>query len=171
MAGLLASQISNRRAKREANIRAVSVAVATELKRINHHLKRFEACRSRRQGRSRSNRCHGMGLAIRGAIAARVCLRGATVSEGVMAEGTGISVRDQISAIVEALLAKRVGARSVAADQNLTEAGLTSLDMVNLMLSIEDEFGIEIPQRRMTPANFRSIAAIEQLVSGLALAA
>ena len=38
--------------------------------------------------------------------------------------------------------------------------------MVNLMLAIEDEFGIEIPQRRMTPANFRTIAAIEQLVSG-----
>ncbi|HXQ14088.1 MAG TPA: phosphopantetheine-binding protein [Caulobacteraceae bacterium] len=88
-----------------------------------------------------------------------------------MADGTGITTRDQITAIVEALLAKRAGRRSVAADQNLAEAGLTSLDMVNLMLSIEDEFGIEIPQRRMTPANFRSIAAIEQLVSGLALAA
>jgi acyl carrier protein len=88
-----------------------------------------------------------------------------------MADGTGISARDQITAIVETLLAKRSGARSVSAEQNLTEAGLTSLDMVNLMLSIEDEFGVEIPQRRMTPSNFRSIAAIEQLVSGLALAA
>jgi acyl carrier protein len=88
-----------------------------------------------------------------------------------MADGTGISPQAQITAIVEALLAKRTGPQSVAADQNLTEAGLTSLDMVNLMLSIEDEFGVEIPQRRMTPANFRSVAAIEQLVSGLALAA
>ena len=88
-----------------------------------------------------------------------------------MADGVGINARNQIAAIVEALLAKRAGPRSVSADQNLTEAGLTSLDMVNLMLSIEDAFGVEIPQRRMTPANFRSIAAIEQLVSGLALAA
>jgi acyl carrier protein len=88
-----------------------------------------------------------------------------------MADGAGINARNQIAAIVEALLAKRAGPRSVSADQNLTEAGLTSLDMVNLMLSIEDAFGVEIPQRRMTPANFRSIAAIEQLVSGLALAA
>ena len=88
-----------------------------------------------------------------------------------MADGVGINARNQIAAIVEALLAKRAGPRSVNADQNLTEAGLTSLDMVNLMLSIEDEFGVEIPQRRMTPSNFRSIAAIEQLVSGLALAA
>ena len=37
--------------------------------------------------------------------------------------------------------------------------------MVNLMLAIEDEFGIEIPQRQMTPANFRSISTIEALVS------
>jgi acyl carrier protein len=88
-----------------------------------------------------------------------------------MADGTGNSARDQITAIVEAILAKRAGPRSVSADQNLTEAGLTSLDMVNLILSIEDEFDVEIPQRGMKPANFRSIAAIEQLVSSLALAA
>lgn len=77
----------------------------------------------------------------------------------------------QITTIVDAMLVKRGCAPALAADQNLSEAGLTSLDMVNLMLAIEDEFGIEIPQRRMTPANFRTIAAIEQLVSNVALAA
>ena len=84
-------------------------------------------------------------------------------------------VRAQILTIVEALLAKRAAsgdaAASLADDQNLSEVGLTSLDMVSLMLAVEDTFGIEIPQRRMTPANFRTVAAIEQLVSGLALAA
>ena len=81
------------------------------------------------------------------------------------------TVRDQIGALVQGLLVKRGGFRELAADDNLTDAGLTSLDVVSLMLSIEDDFGIEIPQKRMTPASFRSIAAIEQLVSGLALAA
>jgi acyl carrier protein len=83
-------------------------------------------------------------------------------------------VRTQITEIVGAMLAKRAGAPfpvSVAPDESLSDAGLTSLDMVNLMLAIEDEFGIEIPQRRMTPANFRTVAAIEQLVSNLELAA
>ena len=80
-------------------------------------------------------------------------------------------VRTQITEIVEAMLVKRGGPVGIAADQSLSEAGLTSLDMVNLMLAIEDVFGIEIPQRRMTPANFRTIAAIEQLVSNVALAA
>jgi acyl carrier protein len=87
-----------------------------------------------------------------------------------MADRAGITARAQITGVVEALLAKR-GVTSVAGDQRLTEVGLTSLDMVNLMLAIEDEFGIEIPQRQMTPANFRTIAAIETLVSSLGMAA
>jgi acyl carrier protein len=33
---------------------------------------------------------------------------------------------------------------------------------------VEDEFGIEIPQPEMTPDNFRTIAAIERLVSRVA---
>ena len=88
-----------------------------------------------------------------------------------MADRTAITARTQIVGIIEALLAKRGDATSVAVDQNLTEAGLTSLDMVNLMLAIEDEFEIEIPQRQMTPANFRSVATIESLVSTVAMAA
>jgi acyl carrier protein len=88
-----------------------------------------------------------------------------------MADGTTIAARDQITTIVQSILAKRGGESFVDADQNLTDAGLTSLDMVGLMLAVEDEFGIEIPQRRMTPANFRTIAAIETLVSAVAMAA
>jgi acyl carrier protein len=87
-----------------------------------------------------------------------------------MADGMAIT-RTDVTGIVEALLIKRSATTPIAADQNLTDAGLTSLDMVNLMLAIEDEFGVEIPSRQMTPANFRSIAAIERLVSTLPMAA
>jgi acyl carrier protein len=80
-----------------------------------------------------------------------------------MSDGTA---RARITAIVQALLAKRAGApRDVAPDESLTDAGLTSLDMVNLMLAVEDAFEIEIPQTRMTPANFRTVEAIESLVA------
>jgi acyl carrier protein len=47
----------------------------------------------------------------------------------------------------------------------LREAGLTSLDMVNLVLAMEAEFDIEIPQSAMTPENFDTVAAIESLIS------
>ena len=81
------------------------------------------------------------------------------------------SPKDRITAIACRLLLKRGVPAIPGSGDNLREAGLTSLDMVNLMLAIEDEFGVEIPQRRMTPANFRSVAAIELLISGIALAA
>jgi acyl carrier protein len=81
------------------------------------------------------------------------------------------TARATITGLVEDLLAKRAGPRRVAATDNLTDAGLTSLDMVGLMLAIEDAFEIEIPQKRMTPANFRTIAAIETLVASVAVAA
>ena len=77
----------------------------------------------------------------------------------------------RIAEIVAAMLAKRGNAIMPTASQNLRDAGLTSLDMVNLMLAIEAEFDIEIPQSAMTPANFDTIAAIESLVTITAQAA
>ncbi len=73
----------------------------------------------------------------------------------------------RISAIAGRMLEKRGRGTSVDARQNLRDAGLTSLDMVNLMLAVEGEFDIFIPQEQMTPENFRCIDAIRALVAGL----
>jgi len=82
-----------------------------------------------------------------------------------------MSSRDRIIAIAVRMLLKR-GVNTVpGSSENLREAGLTSLDMVNLMLAIEGEFDIEIPQSAMTPDNFDTVAAIENLVSVTAKAA
>jgi len=77
----------------------------------------------------------------------------------------------RITAIVSRMLVKRGGTPNPTPLLNLREAGLTSLDMVNLMLAIEAEFGIEIPQSAMTPDNFDTVAAIDNLVSVVARAA
>ena len=69
------------------------------------------------------------------------------------------------------MLVKRGNNTIPGRDENLRDAGLTSLDMVNLMLAIEAEFDIEIPQSAMTPDNFDTIRAIEALVSVTAQAA
>jgi len=53
-------------------------------------------------------------------------------------------------------------------DQSLRDAGLKSLDLVNMMLAVEDEFGIEIPQELLTIENFRTIGAIERLLAKIA---
>jgi len=73
----------------------------------------------------------------------------------------------RIAALAERMLEKRGVAGAISLDQNLKDAGLTSLDMVNLMLAVEGEFDIFIPQDQMTPENFRSIATIQALVDGL----
>ena len=49
-------------------------------------------------------------------------------------------------------------------DQQLSELGLSSLKMVNLMLSVEMEFDILIPQADITPENFHNLASIARLV-------
>ena len=75
------------------------------------------------------------------------------------------SPKDRIIAIACRMLLKRGVTSIPGSGDNLREAGLTSLDMVNLMLAIEAEFDIEIPQSAMTPDNFDTVAAIDTLVS------
>jgi acyl carrier protein len=60
--------------------------------------------------------------------------------------------------------------KSVALDDDLRTTGLSSLGLVNLMLSVEGEFDLKIPERDMTPANFRSITRIVDLVDTLSQA-
>jgi acyl carrier protein len=72
----------------------------------------------------------------------------------------------RIFGIVTRLLSKPV-VTTLKAEQPLYDVGLSSLDMVNLMLAVEAEFDVEIPQEHMAPENFRSVAAIERLISVL----
>ena len=72
-----------------------------------------------------------------------------------------------VADVVGRILAARSIAQPVLPHADLREAGLTSLDMVSLVLSVESEFGIKIPEREITPTNFRSIATIETLVARL----
>jgi len=80
---------------------------------------------------------------------------------------TNNSSTDRVTRLVRELLVKRSIDRQIGNEDSLTEKGLSSLDIVNLMLGVEAEFAIKIPDRDMTPSNFRSIAQIDQLVRGL----
>jgi acyl carrier protein len=82
-----------------------------------------------------------------------------------MLDEADTSVRTRIFGVVNALMRRRELPLLVRADQSLRDAGLKSLDLVNMMLAIEDEFGIEIPQDRLSMDHFRDIGAIERLVS------
>ncbi len=84
-----------------------------------------------------------------------------------MLDRTKINATERVTTLVRQLLAKRSIDRPVGPDEALSECGLTSLDTVNLMLAVETEFDVKIPDRDMTPANFRSVARIVALVEAL----
>ena len=75
------------------------------------------------------------------------------------------NARDRIIAITCRMLVKRGVDAVPRGGDNLREAGLTSLDMVNLVLAVEAEFDIEIPQSALTPETFDPVAAVATLVS------
>ena len=84
-----------------------------------------------------------------------------------MRAATNGSAKDRVAGIVVEILERRSVTQQVLPDDNLQNIGLSSLDMVNLMLSVEAEFDLKIPDTDMTPRNFRSISAIDSLVTTL----
>jgi len=79
-------------------------------------------------------------------------------------------VADRVAALVRKVLDREEINKTVALDDDLRTTGLSSLGLVNLMLSVEGEFDLKIPERDMTPANFRSITRIVDLVDTLSQA-
>ncbi|MEA2949616.1 MAG: hypothetical protein QOI40_4946 [Alphaproteobacteria bacterium] len=84
-----------------------------------------------------------------------------------MTTATDLSPTDRVVGIVREILDRRSVSRPILPDDDLREAGLNSLDMVNLMLAVEAELDLKIPDADMTLRNFRSISAIEALVASL----
>jgi len=80
---------------------------------------------------------------------------------------SAMSTEKKIIVVVQDVLRRRALSTAVRRNDDLRTTGLKSLDMVNLMMAIEDEFDIRIPQEEMIPQNFSSVGAIEVLVSGL----
>jgi acyl carrier protein len=76
-------------------------------------------------------------------------------------EGVG----EQLIVLVKQTLgANTVMPHPFPVEQQLSDLGISSLKMVNLMLAVELEFDIAIPQSDITPENFHSVAAMESLV-------
>ena len=84
-----------------------------------------------------------------------------------MRAGTNDSAKDRVAGIVLEILERRSVSHQISPDDDLQNVGLTSLDMVNLMLAVEAELDLKIPDADMTLRNFRSISAIEALVASL----
>jgi acyl carrier protein len=77
------------------------------------------------------------------------------------------ALRDRLLRQVAQLLGKPDAAATLPVDGRLSELGMSSIKMVNLMLAVEMEFDITIPQSDITPENFRSVGTIEALLAKL----
>jgi acyl carrier protein len=80
-------------------------------------------------------------------------------------------IQNRVVALVKSILEQNAVAAEVTPEAKLVDIGLTSMDMVNLMLGIEAEFDFMIPQDLITPENFQSVATLERLVAGQLAAA
>ncbi len=75
-------------------------------------------------------------------------------------------IRSRITGLVKSILEQNSITAEIAPDTRLVDIGLTSMDMVNLMLGVESEFDFMIPQEQITPENFQSVETLERLVAG-----
>jgi acyl carrier protein len=75
-------------------------------------------------------------------------------------------IQSRIIELVRSILEQNAVAAEIAPDTRLVDAGLTSMDMVNLMLGVEAEFDFMIPQDEITPENFQSVETLARLVAG-----
>jgi acyl carrier protein len=73
-------------------------------------------------------------------------------------------VQNRILALVKAILEQNSIVSDVLPESRLVDVGLTSMDMVNLMLGVEAEFDFTIPQAEITPENFQSIKTLEEMI-------
>jgi acyl carrier protein len=84
-----------------------------------------------------------------------------------MSDRSSNSAADRVISVVQRLLTQRSISRPIDPADDLRDAGLTSMDMVNLVLAVEFEFDVMVPETSITPANFRSVAAISSLIGTL----
>jgi len=87
-------------------------------------------------------------------------------AQAVNAQTLNANVGDRILALVRAILEQNAIAAQVQPNSRLVDIGLTSMDMVNLMLSVEAEFDFTIPQDQITPENFQSVRTLEAMIAG-----
>jgi acyl carrier protein len=86
------------------------------------------------------------------------------MSESQENQSGASSPRERIVGLVERILERNPGNAPLDLQARLNELGMSSMKMINLMLAIEVEFDVTIPQSDITPDNFDTVASVEALV-------
>ena len=87
------------------------------------------------------------------------------IDETVGDRAGSMEVRDRLVRLVTQVLGETpFPGQPFPVALQLSDLGVSSLKMVNLMLAVEVEFDISIPQSEITPENFECVASIQHLV-------
>jgi acyl carrier protein len=73
-------------------------------------------------------------------------------------------VQNRVMTLVRSILEQNAMAVEVGPQTRLVDIGLTSMDMVNLMLGVEAEFDFTIPQSAISPENFQSVETLQRMI-------
>ena len=76
-------------------------------------------------------------------------------------------MKNELRQLIENVAHLDASSDRVADDDDLYEAGLSSLNTIQLMLAIEKHFDIEIPDERLNRQLFRSIDSLAETISSL----
>jgi acyl carrier protein len=80
-------------------------------------------------------------------------------------QAVSADVQGRLLALVRSILDQNAITANLDFQTRLVDVGLTSMDMVNLMLAVEAEFDFTIPQAEITPENFQSVETLKRLVA------
>ncbi|EED97381.1 acyl carrier protein [Burkholderia multivorans] len=76
-------------------------------------------------------------------------------------------MKNEIRAILKQVAHLEAAVDSIGDADDLYEAGLSSLDTIQLMLALERQFNVEIPDELLNRNLFRSIDALAETIGAL----
>ena len=74
------------------------------------------------------------------------------------------SVQNRVLSVVRNILEQNDITVDLHPESRLVDIGLSSMDMVALMLKVEAEFDFIIPQPQISPENFQSVKTLELMI-------
>jgi acyl carrier protein len=83
---------------------------------------------------------------------------------GVEMQDLAASVQDRVLSVVRIVLQENAIIVDIHPESRLVDIGLDSMDMVALMLKVEAEFDLTLPQPEITPENFQSVKTMELMI-------
>jgi acyl carrier protein len=84
--------------------------------------------------------------------------------DGVEMQDFTATVQNRVLSVLRSILEENAITADVQPESRLVDIGLDSMDMVELMLKVEAEFDLTLPQPEITPENFQSVKTLEVMI-------